>query len=79
MQAPPSAHANQSAAESADANEALKSFIQGMLKPASNPILKTSAKKASAPQAAEAKAIRRSGRLTVKTLAKGRRTSEELA
>jgi hypothetical protein len=50
-----------------------------MLKPASNPILKTSAKKASAPQAAEAKAIRRSGRLTVKTLAKGRRTSEELA
>jgi hypothetical protein len=79
MQAPLSAHAKRPAAESADANEALQSFIQGMLKPASNPILKTSAKKASAPQAAKAKAIRHNGRLTVKTFAKGRRTSEELA
>jgi hypothetical protein len=50
-----------------------------MSKPAPNPILKMPAKKASAPQAAETKTIRRSGRLTVKTLAKGRRTSEELA
>jgi hypothetical protein len=50
-----------------------------MSKSAPNPILKMPAKKASAPQAAETKTIRRSGRLTVKTLAKGRKTLEELA
>jgi hypothetical protein len=50
-----------------------------VLKPTPNPILKTPEKKSRAPQASEATTVRHNGKLAVKTQAKGRRTSEEMA